>query len=197
MPTLLHTEPGEYLVHRARVHWGVFILPGLILVALAILDIPLVFLVSSLKQMAGSLQNGSALGMNWFLLVVVALPIFPTLVILGIVTLAYLKSEVMVTNKRLVYRTGFMARISGELLLKNIEALFSEEPILGRMMGYGTVVVTSIGGLQLPFRFIRNPQNFHAALKAAVGTPQLPAEPEPPQRVKAPTQDDFRYMPKA
>jgi uncharacterized membrane protein YdbT with pleckstrin-like domain len=44
-------------------------------------------------------------------------------------------SEITLTNKRLIYRTGFLARAAGELPLENVDAIFIFEPLLGRLLG--------------------------------------------------------------
>ena len=68
--------------------------------------------------------------------------------------ITYSKSQITLTDRRLLFRTGFIMRVSGELPLANIEAIFLIEPLLGRIFGFGTVGVTSVGGASLPLRFI-------------------------------------------
>lgn len=41
--------------------------------------------------------------------------------------------------------TGFLNKISGELPLENVESIYIAEPLFGRILGYGTVAVTSVG----------------------------------------------------
>jgi uncharacterized membrane protein YdbT with pleckstrin-like domain len=95
------------------------------------------------------------------------------------VLIAYLNSQIMLTNKRLIYRTGFLARAAGELPLENVEAMFISEPLLGRLLSYGTVAVSTLGGLQFPLRFIGKPQVFHAVLQGAVADAKAASRPTP------------------
>jgi len=80
--------------------------------------------------------------------------------------------------------------VTGELPLENVEAIYLSEPLFGRLLGYGTVLVTSLGG-----HYIASPQAFHAMLQKAVGGAKSSAK----RISKAPTpppDDDSRYMPK-
>jgi hypothetical protein len=68
--------------------------------------------------------------------------------------------------------------------------------IIGRLCGYGTVAVTSVGGMTFPLRCLRSPQIFHTTLQKAVNDakkPALPASKFPTQ----PPDDDSRFMPKS
>ena len=107
-----------------------------------------------------------------------------------VILLAYQNSEITLTNKRLIYRTGFVARAAGELPLENVEAIFILEPLLGRLLGYGTVTVSSFGGLRLPLQYLSKPHVFHAALQNAVTGAK--AASRPAQKVAPPSNDDSR-----
>jgi uncharacterized membrane protein YdbT with pleckstrin-like domain len=72
--------------------------------------------------------------------------LLPALLYFIVILLAYQNSEITLTNKRLIHRTGFVARAAGELPLENVEALFILEPLLGRLLGYGTVSAGSAPG---------------------------------------------------
>jgi uncharacterized membrane protein YdbT with pleckstrin-like domain len=121
--------------------------------------------------------------------------LFPALLVFILVLVAYLNCEITLTNKRLIYRTGFLVRAAGELPLENVEAMFILEPLLGRLLGYGTVAVSTLGGLQFPLRFIGKPHVFHAALQRAVADAKAPSRP-PAKAAPAPL-DYARYMPRA
>jgi hypothetical protein len=70
--------------------------------------------------------------------------------------------------------------------------MFILEPLLGRLLGYGTVAVSTLGGLQFPLRFIGKPHVFHAALQRAVADAKAPSRP-PAKAAPAPL-DYARYM---
>ncbi len=91
----------------------------------------------------------------------------------------------------MVYRIGFLVRAAGELPLENVDAIFILEPLFGRLFGYGTVAVSSVGGAQFALRFIGRPQVLHAMLQQAVAKAKAPT-----RREVALAQDDSRYLPR-
>jgi uncharacterized membrane protein YdbT with pleckstrin-like domain len=108
-----------------------------------------------------------------------------------LVFIGYVKSEVLLTDRRLIYRIGFLVRAAGELPLENVDAIFILEPLIGRLFGYGTVAVSSVGGAQFPLRFVGRPQVLHAMLQQAVAKAKVRARRE----VVPVGADDSRYMP--
>lgn len=195
------SRPETTLTH-ARLHWGIFIPALLVVIALAVLTVPLLFIVhmatSAMTQMSVQLHQPAARGLNLIWLVVL-IPDF--LIVAGLFLgtwLSYSKSEVTLTNRRLVFRTGFLSRRSGELPLENVESIFISEPLFGRMCGYATVMVTSVGGAHFPLSFISSPQSFHAVLQEAVGNAKHFGRPisKPPEASSPAEDSDARYRPK-
>ena len=84
----------------------------------------------------------------------------------GILTLfispliAYYTSEFAITNKRLIIKTGFISRNTFEMNLSKIESINVIQGILGRILGYGTVVIMGTGSTREPFTSIRDPLTF-------------------------------------
>ncbi len=72
----------------------------------------------------------------------------------------YLTSEFAVTNKRVLVKVGFISRHTLELLLSKVETVGVDQSILGRILGYGTIVVIGTGGTREPFRAITDPLEF-------------------------------------
>ncbi|HZM02008.1 MAG TPA: PH domain-containing protein [Candidatus Saccharimonadales bacterium] len=110
----------------------------------------------------------------------------------------YLKSEVTLTDRRLVFRTGFLSRRSGELPLENVESIYISEPLLGRLCGYGSVLVTTIGGATHRLAFIASPKSFYSTLQSVVlNAKNSASDTSRPPRAPSPAQkDDSRFMPK-
>jgi len=66
--------------------------------------------------------------------------------ILGLGSLVnYSASEFGVTNKRILAKVGWAKRRSLDMLLTKVEGIYVEQGILGKILGYGTVVVTGSG----------------------------------------------------
>jgi len=191
----MNLQSGERILSQARIHPGIFGLPVLTLIFCLFPILPILFIFRMMGNLLGQLnQPGAPAAFNLLLFLPLAVLLFPPLLVLLLTLLAYLKSEITLTNKRLIYSTGFLVRAAGELPLENVEAMFILEPILGRLLGYGTVAVSTLGGLQFPLRFIGNPQVFHAAMQRAVADAKAPSRP-PPNPPHAPL-DDSRYMPR-
>jgi uncharacterized membrane protein YdbT with pleckstrin-like domain len=66
-------------------------------------------------------------------------------------------TEFAVTNKRIIAKTGFIRRNTVELILTKIESVGVKQSILGRMLGFGTIIITGTGGTQQKFRAIVDP----------------------------------------
>jgi uncharacterized membrane protein YdbT with pleckstrin-like domain len=74
--------------------------------------------------------------------------------------IAYYTSEFAITSKRLIIKTGFISRNTFEMNLSKIESINVNQSILGRMLGYGTVVIMGTGSTREPFAAIRDPLTF-------------------------------------
>lgn len=188
----LNLHQNETILRRERLHAGIFVFPILLFFLLLI---PEAVFFAFLWMMGRALNNTGPSVLLFVFLFLISL--VPVLLVLGIVWLSYANSEITLTNRRLLYRTGFIARASGELPLENVEGIVIFEPLLGRIFGFGTVGVTSVGGVQYPMRFIGKPHIFHALLQKAVtqakSATASPAQSAPPIFAN----DDSRYMPKA
>ncbi|HUK36041.1 MAG TPA: PH domain-containing protein, partial [Vicinamibacterales bacterium] len=47
-----------------------------------------------------------------------------------------------------------------ELVLQKVESIAVQEPLIGRMLGYGTIVVGGTGGTKEAFPLVPEPQEF-------------------------------------
>jgi uncharacterized membrane protein YdbT with pleckstrin-like domain len=130
-------HPNEEILRQERLHPGIFALPVVLFVAFLVPTIPVLFFLNTMGNMLGQINpQGPRSPFPVFGLVLVAMDLLPALLFFIVVLLAYQNSEITLTNKRLIYRTGFVARVAGELPLENVEAIFILEPLLGRLLGY-------------------------------------------------------------
>jgi uncharacterized membrane protein YdbT with pleckstrin-like domain len=77
-------------------------------------------------------------------------------------------TEMAVTNKRVIVKTGLANRRTIELLLPRIESIAVEEPAMGRMLGYGTVIVRGTGGTPEVFPQIAHPLRFREQVQRQI-----------------------------
>jgi len=133
-----------------------------------------------------------------FALFFIAMPVLFCVLFIALLALAFLMTEYVLTNKRLNFRTGVFFSVSGELRLEDVEAVFLITPFLGRLLGYGTVVVTGRGGTPFPLRFMPRPDVFHTRLREALEAartgrnlrPPSPAALSPTPRPATPSRSD-------
>ena len=87
--------------------------------------------------------------------------------VLQLVTRTFLKlgAEYVVTNKKVVLKSGFFSRDALELSLNKCEGLRVTQSVLGRILGFGAVVVTT-GGVTNTFEFIVDPVKFRNEINA-------------------------------
>jgi len=71
--------------------------------------------------------------------------------------IAYYTTEYVVTNKKIVFKSGWIARKTDELLLKKTEGLDVDQSIAGRLLGFGTVSFSGTGSQKVVFGMIDNP----------------------------------------
>jgi len=69
----------------------------------------------------------------------------------------YATTEFAITDRRVVAKTGFVRRQTVELDFRRIESVSMQQSILGRMLGYATILVRGTGGTQGKFRHIAEP----------------------------------------
>jgi uncharacterized membrane protein YdbT with pleckstrin-like domain len=141
-----HLLPGEVVVYRTRLHWKLFVVPVL----------------ASLVMAALAIWALSADRRVW------AIP--PLVIALVLLLSAWIQrrnSEFAVTSKRVIIKLGVITTRSMELLLSKIEGITVTQSLMGRMFGYGEIVVTGSGGTQEPFDSIQSPLDFRQAVQAA------------------------------
>ena len=78
-------------------------------------------------------------------------------------------TEMAVTNKRVLIKTGLGNRRTLDVMLSRVESIGVEETFLGRMLGYGSVTVRGTGGTPESFVMISHPQEFRRSVQAQIG----------------------------
>jgi uncharacterized membrane protein YdbT with pleckstrin-like domain len=73
-------------------------------------------------------------------------------------------TELAVTDQRVIYKTGLLARHTLEMNRSKVESVAVDQTPLGRLFGYGTVTVRGIGSALEPIRNITDPLTFRSHL---------------------------------
>ncbi|HLP21414.1 MAG TPA: PH domain-containing protein [Chitinophagales bacterium] len=73
--------------------------------------------------------------------------------------------EFVVTNKRIIVKTGIISRKTLEMNLNKIESVNVDQSIFGRMLGYGTITIIGTGGTRESFPDIANAVAFRKSFQ--------------------------------
>jgi len=68
------------------------------------------------------------------------------LILAVLIILGYMNADFYLTNKRVIAESGILSRSSKEIPLRQIESVIVFTPLVGRILGYGTVVISGSGG---------------------------------------------------
>jgi uncharacterized membrane protein YdbT with pleckstrin-like domain len=136
--------PNEHVVYRADLHWIIFARAILVLVVgLVLVFVPRIAQASVVALLLG---------------VVMLVPPF----------VAYRTTELGVTNKRVIVKTGLVRRRTLELLLRQVEAILVDQSLLGRLFGFGSITLTGTGGVREIFHRVRDPLELRRRIQEQV-----------------------------
>jgi uncharacterized membrane protein YdbT with pleckstrin-like domain len=76
-------------------------------------------------------------------------------------------TELAVTDRRVIYKSGLLARHTLEMNRSKVESVDVDQSILGRMFGFGTIVVRGTGGSLEPMRMVSDPLRFRSHITAS------------------------------
>jgi uncharacterized membrane protein YdbT with pleckstrin-like domain len=137
-------EPGEKVLLDGHLHWLVFV-PSALLMLLGI---------------AGGLAC-AAFPLGWPLLWILPAAIFLFGAFHYLVRRA---TEVVVTDRRVILKTGFLTRHTLEINNAKIESVDVNQSLLGRMLDYGDVSVRGTGSAITTFDMVDDPLAFRRAI---------------------------------
>jgi hypothetical protein len=149
--------PGENIVYQTRLHWVVMlrhILLGLLLLAGS--GALLSHFLGQPRIDAGRehlVEGGAAALLACGIAAIIA----------GMVRRN--ATEMAVTTRRVVIKQGLAKRKTIEMLLNKIETMEVSEPMIGRMLGYGSITMIGTGGTSEPFHKMARPLQFRSAVQ--------------------------------
>ncbi|MGH9643576.1 MAG: PH domain-containing protein [Terriglobales bacterium] len=159
-----HLIPGETLQYQTKLHWIVMLGHAGLAAFFTAAGVALLVFSWNMKKSGESHSNA---------LIWLAVAAFVVAVILLGVGLVRRGATVMaLTNKRVIVKTGLASRRTVEILLSRIESVVVEEPAMGRVLGYGTVIIRGTGGTPETFDKIAHPLEFRAQVQGQIADGQ-------------------------
>lgn len=134
---------GEHVVYRGQVHWIIY-LPPVLMVCFGVPLIGVIERIGLVMAIAGLLAGAAA----W---------------------VRQTTSEFAITNRRVIVKTGLLARRTIEINISRVESVQVDQDIFGRLFNYGAITVIGTGGTKEPFTMIENPQAFRRMVQAEQG----------------------------
>jgi uncharacterized membrane protein YdbT with pleckstrin-like domain len=178
--------PGETLMYDTRHHWIVLIGPLILFFLLVAGGVACLGEVAAAQTGRGALVDAPANETHAFEIA------GGVLIVIALIALAWgftkrSATEMAVTNKRVLIKTGLGNRRTLDIMLSRVESIGVEESFWGRMLGYGSVTVRGTGGTPESFVMISHPQEFRRSVQAQIGHVDplpvtAPAPPPPPVR---------------
>jgi hypothetical protein len=155
-----HLIEGEKVIYATGLHWSVLIRSCALGLLFGASGVALLVLYARNHSDASGASTATMAG-GIILLVVAGASILE-----GIIRRN--ATEMAVTNKRVVVKVGFATRRTIELLLQKVESIGVEEPMMGRLLGYGTVVIHGTGGTPEPFDRVAHPLEFRKQVQQQI-----------------------------
>jgi membrane protein YdbS with pleckstrin-like domain len=179
-PSMSYAEknlaPGETIVHRARYHWIYY---------RAALALFLLVLLLGLTSWCTGKRPEAAEGTSTLVTITLLMLAATGGVYLALRVRAKL-DEFVVTNRRVIKKTGWLAREVDMAPLEKIQDIAIYQAAMGRLLGYGTVALeTASERGRIVFPYIAYPEKLRSAIWGqaagpAAATTAVPPSPLPP-----------------
>ncbi|HKF41690.1 MAG TPA: PH domain-containing protein [Thermoanaerobaculia bacterium] len=143
--------PGETILYRARYHWVFYRFSIVVMVLAAVLA---VFAYRTKGEQAWN-------EVGWWLMLVAA-----AFAVIALASFAMLRfranlDEFIVTSRRVIRKVGVVSREIQQAPLEKIQDITIEQGVLGRMLGFGTVIVeTASEKGMIVFPSVAGPEGF-------------------------------------
>ena len=141
-------QPGETLVYEAALSW-VGYLPGL-----------LVLILAAVAFVVGGELSGWPLWVD----IVAGIILLVALWLLAAAWFTRWTTEVAITDRRIIHKTGFIRRKTIEMSVEKVESVDVNQSLLGRLFDYGDVIVRGTGAGLAPLNEIDQPLKFRSKI---------------------------------
>ena len=159
--------PDERVVYAGTLHWIVFV-PGLFITVAGSC-----FAIYAPRLFNMFFGDNFYQGVRYITGACAGVVVLAGLIILIGAYIRQNTTELAITNRRIIAKYGFISRSTFEIMLARITGCNFDQTILGRILGFGSIIVHGAGGDISPFDVVSDPQGFHKALISVLGqTPQ-------------------------
>ena len=135
-------QPGETVIHRARLHWLIYWRATLLVILAAALAV-------IADQQNGDLRQG-------LLYAAVACLVLAAIAACAAAVRRH-TTELAVTDHRIIFKRGLVSRHTIEMNRTKVESVDVDQSLMGRIFGYGTILIRGTGGSLEPLANIENP----------------------------------------
>jgi uncharacterized membrane protein YdbT with pleckstrin-like domain len=161
---------GETVAYRTRPHWIVSAKPlagVLLLLAAALAGLAL---VGAKLRPDETTRVYTYIGLVGLLLALIAY----------VVPLIKRRSvECIVTNQRIIIKTGILRHKTTEMFLNRVESVSVDQSVWGRMLNYGNLTLHGAGGTPEPFNRIAKAREFQREVQEQIKLASLQGFPPP------------------
>jgi uncharacterized membrane protein YdbT with pleckstrin-like domain len=151
---------GETVIYKTRLHW-IVMLHHIVMALMAAAG------AGALLYFAFGQDDLSQDSVHAFEIVAGVL-LLAAVITLAVGAIQRNATEMAVTNHRVIIKVGLVGRRTVELLLSKVESIEVKETALGRMLGYGTIVVIGTGGTPEPFYRVAHPLEFRSKVQQQI-----------------------------
>jgi uncharacterized membrane protein YdbT with pleckstrin-like domain len=102
----------------------------------------------------------------WAALLLLSIIVVGVFIFIGLVV-KMKTTDFAVTNRRIILKEGWLTRHTSELAVENVEGVSLDQSLIGRLFGFGRVVVTGTGDATIVFPPMANPVDFRRAIESA------------------------------
>lgn len=139
-------QPDETVRYLGHLHWLIY---GRA-IPLLILTVVFALIAGALTDPDQSSLHNICVALAFFCFAVAVLHVIGSLV-------RQRTTEIVVTNRRVLFKTGLVSRHTLEMNITKIETVDVDQPMVGRLLGYGTVSVHGTGASMEPMRRVAHP----------------------------------------
>ncbi|MGH1455523.1 MAG: PH domain-containing protein [Alphaproteobacteria bacterium] len=164
--------PDEELVHVGKFHWMYTVSAFLSILWGLVLAIFIMVAAYNAYKFMGKLPSNigffesikiihPGIRAFSFLMFIIGLVKFAQMMVVKATT------EIAITNNRLIYKRGLVARHVGEINIDRIEGCNVLQPVLGRIFNYGRVLIRGMGVGEVTLPPLEDPISFRRAIEEA------------------------------